>query len=122
MPTEDGRVGFGVVGLNFGLGRCQAIQQVPEAELVAVASRTEATAHRVGEQLGVAAYADYPSGEPWTVDPSILVHKGTFELRIALERTGPIIGQPLISITYQACTDTECLEPVTVELDVALDT
>ena len=59
MPTKDGRVGFGVVGLNFGLGRCQAIQRVPEAELVAVASRTEATANRVGEQLGVAAYADY---------------------------------------------------------------
>jgi predicted dehydrogenase len=59
MPTQDGRVGFGVVGLNFGLGRCQAIQQVPEAELVAVASRTEATANRVGEQLGVAAYAEY---------------------------------------------------------------
>jgi len=59
MPTQDGKVGFGVVGLNFGLGRCQAIQQVPEAELVAVAARTEATANRVGEQLGVAAYADY---------------------------------------------------------------
>ncbi|HZO25152.1 MAG TPA: Gfo/Idh/MocA family oxidoreductase, partial [Chloroflexota bacterium] len=59
MPTQNGKVGFGVVGLNFGLGRCQAIQEVPEAELVAVAARTEATANRVGAQLGVAAYADY---------------------------------------------------------------
>jgi predicted dehydrogenase len=59
MPTKDGRVGFGVVGLNFGLGRCQAIQQVPEAELVAVASRTEQTAQKVGAELGVDAYADY---------------------------------------------------------------
>lgn len=59
MPTQNGKVGFGVVGLNFGLGRCQAIQQVPEAELVAVAARTEATASRVGEQLGVASYTDY---------------------------------------------------------------
>lgn len=59
MPTKDGRVGFGVVGLNFGLGRCKAIQQVPEAELVAVASRTEQTAQRVGAELGVDAYADY---------------------------------------------------------------
>jgi UDP-N-acetyl-2-amino-2-deoxyglucuronate dehydrogenase len=59
MPTKSGKVGFGVIGLNFGLGRCQAIQQVPEAELVAVASRTEATAQRVGGQLGVDAYADY---------------------------------------------------------------
>src|SRR3954470_9383500 len=59
MPTKDGRVGFGVVGLNFGLGRCQQIQAVPEAELVAVASRTEQTAQRVGAELGVDAYADY---------------------------------------------------------------
>jgi UDP-N-acetyl-2-amino-2-deoxyglucuronate dehydrogenase len=59
MPTKDGRVGFGVVGLNFGLGRCKAIQAVPEAELVAVASRTEETARRVGAELGVEAYADY---------------------------------------------------------------
>ena len=59
MPTKDGRVGFGVVGLNFGLGRCKAIQQVPEAQLVAVASRTEQTAQRVGAELGVDAYADY---------------------------------------------------------------
>src|SRR3954465_2624968 len=59
MPTQDGRVGFGVVGLNFGLGRCRAIQQVPEAALVAVASRTEQTAQRVGAELGVDAYADY---------------------------------------------------------------
>jgi UDP-N-acetyl-2-amino-2-deoxyglucuronate dehydrogenase len=59
MPTKDGRVGFGVVGLNFGLGRCKAIQAVPEAELVAVASRTEETAQRVGAELGVEAYADY---------------------------------------------------------------
>ena len=59
MPTKDGRVGFGVIGLNFGLGRCRAIQQVPEAELVAVASRTEQTAQRVGAELGVDAYADY---------------------------------------------------------------
>ena len=59
MPTKDGRVGFGVIGLNFGLGRCRAIEQVPEAELVAVASRTEQTAQRVGAELGVDAYADY---------------------------------------------------------------
>src|SRR5215212_178091 len=59
MPTQDGRVGFGVIGLNFGLGRCKAIQQVPEAALVSVASRTEQTAQRAGAELGVDAYADY---------------------------------------------------------------
>lgn len=59
MPTKSGKVGFGVIGLNFGLGRCRQILEVPEAELVAVASRTEATAQRVGGELGVDAYADY---------------------------------------------------------------
>lgn len=52
-------VGFGVVGLNWGLGRCKALQQVPEARLVAVASRHEATARPAGEQLGVDWYTDY---------------------------------------------------------------
>jgi predicted dehydrogenase len=55
----DRPVGFGVVGLNWGLGRCKTIQQVPEARLVGVASRHEATARPVGEQLGVDWYADY---------------------------------------------------------------
>jgi uncharacterized protein YyaL (SSP411 family) len=70
---------------------------------------------------GIAAYADNPSGDPWPADPAIMIHKGAFELAIALERTGAITGHPLVSITYQACTDTECLEPTTVELDVAID-
>ena len=59
MVAKNGRVGFGVVGLNFGLGRCKAIQSVPEAELIAVAARTEATAEGVGRQLGVDWTTDY---------------------------------------------------------------
>src|ERR1700748_2824607 len=59
MPTKDGRVGFGVVGLNFGLGRCQALQQIPEAQLVAVCTRTEQTAREAAEQLGVEYATDY---------------------------------------------------------------
>src|SRR5581483_2281364 len=59
MPTRDGRVGFGVVGLNFGLGRCKALQEVPEAQLVAVCTRTEKTARDAAEQLGVAYHTDY---------------------------------------------------------------
>jgi UDP-N-acetyl-2-amino-2-deoxyglucuronate dehydrogenase len=59
MPTKDGRVGFGVVGLNFGLGRCKALQEIPEAQLVAVCSRTEKTARDIAEQLGVEYHTDY---------------------------------------------------------------
>jgi UDP-N-acetyl-2-amino-2-deoxyglucuronate dehydrogenase len=52
-------VGFGVVGLNWGLGRCEALRRVPEARLVAVASRREETARPAGERLGVDWYTDY---------------------------------------------------------------
>jgi uncharacterized protein YyaL (SSP411 family) len=69
---------------------------------------------------GVIAYAGYPPGTPYGDEP-IRVYQGQFELAVVLERTGPISGRPLISVRYQACTDTECLAPVTVELDIAID-
>lgn len=69
---------------------------------------------------GVAVYADYPRGEPLEPDGA-LGHHGTVELRLALERTGPRTGRPIIIVTFQACTDTECLAPMTLELDVAID-
>jgi uncharacterized protein len=69
---------------------------------------------------GVVAYADYPRGQPYG-DPPIDAYQGQFELPIALEREGNWSGRPLLSVTYQACTDTECLAPVTVELDIAID-
>ena len=43
------------------------------------------------------------------------------EFDIVLEREGDLTGRPIVTVTYQACSDTECLEPVTVELDVAID-
>ncbi|MFN8525597.1 MAG: Gfo/Idh/MocA family oxidoreductase [Chloroflexota bacterium] len=52
-------VGIGVIGLNWGLGRCAAINEIPEARLVAVASRTEQTARAAQEKLGVPGYSDY---------------------------------------------------------------
>jgi uncharacterized protein YyaL (SSP411 family) len=70
---------------------------------------------------GIAAYAAYPPGQPYR-DDNILVYEGSFELTIALERKGDFAGRPLISVMYQACTDTECLAPVTVELDISIDT
>lgn len=69
---------------------------------------------------GVAVYADYPPGKPLEPDGA-RVHHGTVELRLAVERTGPRHGRPIIIVTFQACTDTECLAPMTLELDVAID-
>ena len=68
---------------------------------------------------GVRAYADYPVGEPFQGGP--LVHAGEIAMKVILEREGDWGGQPLLCVTFQACTDTECLAPMTVELDVAID-
>ncbi len=68
---------------------------------------------------GVAAYAGYPEGEAY--GDGMRVYSGEFELTVVLERQGEWSGQPLVSVRYQACTETECLAPVTVELDIAVD-
>jgi len=70
---------------------------------------------------GVEVFADYPEGMPFGTDGRLRVLAGEFELTIALERKGEWTGTPLIGVTYQACTEDACLEPRTVELDVALD-
>jgi hypothetical protein len=70
---------------------------------------------------GVAAYADYPAGEAYGMDGEIRVHKGQVELTVVVEREGEWSGRPILAVTYQACTDTECLAPITAELDVAID-
>ena len=70
---------------------------------------------------GIAAYADYPEGEKYGKDGELRIYKNSIEFRVAVERRGEWTGRPLLSVTYQACTDTECLAPVTVELDVAVD-
>ncbi|MBK7404941.1 MAG: thioredoxin domain-containing protein [Phycisphaerales bacterium] len=71
---------------------------------------------------GIEAYADYPLGEEIGVYGSrFLAYSGQFELKVAIEQTGPISGRPRLAITYQACTDTECQLPRTVELDVGIE-
>lgn len=59
MPDGDGRVGFGIIGLGFGLSRLPLIQQVPEARLVAVCSRTEENARKTAEQYACDYTTDY---------------------------------------------------------------
>ena len=73
---------------------------------------------------GVSVFADYPEGSPYApagLGTELLVHSGETEFDIVLERQGDLAGRPIVTVTYQACSDTECLEPVTVELDVAID-
>lgn len=72
---------------------------------------------------GIAAYADYPPGADFGVTGTgtIKVYQGEIEVPIVLEKVGDIEGTPLLSVTFQACTDTECLAPRTLEIDVAID-
>ena len=72
---------------------------------------------------GVAVYAEYPAGEelaPAGMAP-VRVHHGSVEFDIALERAGPITGRPMILVSFQACSASECLRAQRVELDVAID-
>ncbi len=73
---------------------------------------------------GVEVFADYPTGDEFRASPGappIRVHRGVFELPLLLERRGEWTGQPLLAVTFQACTDSACMRPTTVELDLALD-
>ena len=76
--------------------------------------------HVVGG-TGINVYADYPQGEVYGLDGELRVHHDRLELTVAIERAGEWTGRPLIAVTYQACTDTECMMPQTVELEVAID-
>jgi hypothetical protein len=70
----------------------------------------------------VAVYADYPAGDAMQgpVGP-VRVHRGELELPVVLERRGRWTGKPVLTVTFQACSESECLRPTTVELDIALD-
>ncbi|MCA9309877.1 MAG: hypothetical protein KDA21_01655, partial [Phycisphaerales bacterium] len=77
---------------------------------------------------GVRAVVEYPQGEALGASnlgaefEVLRVHRGKVELTVRLERTDDAwTGRPLLALTYQACTDVMCLEPTTVELDVAID-
>ena len=72
---------------------------------------------------GVAVYADYPPGEPSGVEGvgTVNVYTGTVEVRVALEHAtgiGATPGEPVLGVTFQACTDDACLQPSTVPLRV----
>ena len=71
---------------------------------------------------GLAAFADYPGGEEQGLaGATFRAYTDHFELRVVVEQTGELLGRPRLAITYQACTQTECLLPRTVELDVAIE-
>ena len=78
----------------------------------------------------IAVDADWPIGTAYTGEGvpadagTLMVHADAVELTLRLRRTDQSWqpgDRPIIQITYQVCTDTACLAPRTVELDVAID-
>jgi len=85
---------------------------------------TGLTPLRVGVHggTGLRVFAEYPAGTPHgPAGARVMVHQGEIEFRAVIEREGEWKGRPMLTVSYQACTETECLRSRTVELDVALD-
>jgi hypothetical protein len=74
---------------------------------------------------GVNVFCDYPQPTTFAApgQSPILVYEGSVELRLVVERqeTASARHRPLLAITFQACADTYCQAPRTVELDIAID-
>ncbi|MBL8747362.1 MAG: DUF255 domain-containing protein [Phycisphaerae bacterium] len=83
----------------------------------------------IGGGAGVKVEVTYPKGEPYAgaalaaeEHGRLLVHSGLLRLTLRIERTEePWSGRPILNVTYQACDDEACFQPMTVELDVAID-
>jgi uncharacterized protein YyaL (SSP411 family) len=95
---------------------------VPAADPNSILARS-LTGLRVGiiNGTGVQAYCDYPAGEPLGGADGPLTHSGDVDLEVVVERAGDWSGRPLLALTFQACSETECYAPATVELDIAID-
>jgi len=80
--------------------------------------------HVVGG-TGVKVYADYPPGSAYDAAPEVMgkprVYEGRLEFEVAVELDGELKGRPMLAVTFQACSGTECLAPRTAELDIAID-
>ncbi|HYC99980.1 MAG TPA: thioredoxin domain-containing protein [Phycisphaerales bacterium] len=74
----------------------------------------------IARGTGVQPYAEFPRGNKLgSAQHGVL--SGEVEFAVALERAGEWSGTPRLLLTYQACSDRACLQPVTVELDVDIE-
>jgi len=79
--------------------------------------------------VGLEAIVTYPEPQLYegvAVDPNaserLMVYTGTSEIQITLKPTGIIAGNPKLIITYQICSETECLlaQSGTLDVDITL--
>jgi UDP-N-acetyl-2-amino-2-deoxyglucuronate dehydrogenase len=59
MVSKSGPVRFGIIGLGYGAGRLPLIVETDGVELVAVSTRNEEKARRVGAEFNVPWHTDY---------------------------------------------------------------
>ncbi len=83
---------------------------------------------RVGltQGQGIAVYADYPDGQPHTLEElgTFNTNTGRIEFEVAIEKApgvGVAPGAPVIGVSFQACDDSACQSPQTVELDIEIN-
>jgi hypothetical protein len=72
---------------------------------------------------GLKMTVDYPRGDSFKGEISentVYMHKGTVSIPVHIEQTGKFTGQPRMTLTYQACTDKECLEPKTIVVGIRI--
>jgi hypothetical protein len=67
---------------------------------------------------GIELRVNYPNGEKGPGGTS--VHRGAITIPVELKRSGSGSGRPAILVTYQPCTDRECLRPVTRAVPVTI--
>jgi len=74
--------------------------------------------------MGFEAVADFPPGKPYTgaavpAGGTLFAHEGSVVFDVRVQRTGePITGDPRLVVTYQACDDRACLQPMQATLGV----
>jgi uncharacterized protein len=69
----------------------------------------------VGAQ-GLKLAVQYPRGDQVKSEISdnpIFQHSGELKIPVTIEQTAKVTGRPQITLTYQACTSKECMEPKT---------
>jgi uncharacterized protein YyaL (SSP411 family) len=78
---------------------------------------------------GLEATPEYPEPELYegvAVNPAsdqrLMVYTGEIEVPVRIARSGAFVaGQGRLRVTWQVCTDTECLAPMSGALDVAIE-
>ncbi|MDX1683002.1 MAG: protein-disulfide reductase DsbD family protein, partial [Phycisphaeraceae bacterium] len=105
----DAETGEGAVTLEIAEGYHLNAAEVDDADLIPT---------RLSVSEGWGLEADYPAGETASypfADQPLSVYEGTVHIPVTLTPTDDDVATPRVFVRYQACTESACREPVTVE-------